>query len=124
MRAAPLDIEQEGVTARAGEPISIQDPNQPNRLVASSSSSSSSSHPPSSPQYRKCIAKFMGFFIKEKAKAPPAPKSYAEAVRSVALRSDMVYPAANRGGGWRDGFGGGRMGHGAGRTEARGAVWQ
>lgn len=35
----------------------------------------------------------------------------------------MVYPAANRGGGRRDGFGAGRTGRGAGRT-GRINVWQ
>ncbi|CAO2150011.1 unnamed protein product [Urochloa humidicola] len=36
----------------------------------------------------------------------------------------MVYPAANRGGGRREGFGAGRMGRGAGRTGGRTNVWQ
>ncbi|CAN6320856.1 unnamed protein product [Urochloa humidicola] len=36
----------------------------------------------------------------------------------------MVYPAANRGGGRREGFGAGRMGRGAGRNGGRTNVWQ
>ena len=62
-----------------------------------------------------CIAKFVGFFHKSNSNSATIlpQKSYAQALSSQP-------PDMNR----RDGFGGGRMGRGAGRTGARGNVWQ